>query len=111
MTSMLLEARVDRIVRVPHWSAHGSPFSTVESASEMAGLISGATLVNLPDANSQVFAGADALADEVEGVPRPGAKPEQMNRPLLICIDRLGGLIAMIPGLRWSADRTRRAQP
>ncbi|HEY8868939.1 MAG TPA: adenylate/guanylate cyclase domain-containing protein [Candidatus Limnocylindrales bacterium] len=44
----------------------GNPFSSPESARLLAGLISGAQLVELPTANSQVFAGADLIVDEVE---------------------------------------------
>jgi class 3 adenylate cyclase len=70
MTRMLLEIDLHdvlRTVRVPTLVLRtANPFSTVESARELAGLISGAHLVDLPAANSLLFRGADAIADEVE---------------------------------------------
>jgi class 3 adenylate cyclase len=43
-----------------------SPYSTPETGRQLAGLIPGAEFVDLPAANSMMFAGADLIVDEVE---------------------------------------------
>jgi class 3 adenylate cyclase len=54
-------------VRVPTLVLRtGNPFSTPQSGRELASLISGAQFVDLPTSNSQLFVGADLMADEVE---------------------------------------------
>ena len=44
----------------------GTWYSSVESGRQLAGLIPGAQLVDLPAAKSNLFAGADLIVDEVE---------------------------------------------
>jgi len=111
MTSMLLEVDlrdVLRTVRVPTLVVQtSSPFSTVASARELAGLISGANLVNLPAANSQVFAGADAMADEVEQFlnSTPASKPDRSRFLATVLLTDIVGSTeraAQLGDQRWS---------
>ena len=70
MSRMLLDLDmrdVLRTVRVPTLVIHTrSPYSTVASAREVAGLIPGAEFLDLPTAKSLVFGGADLMADAIE---------------------------------------------
>lgn len=70
MGRMLLELDLRDVlptVRVPTLVIRTtSPYSTPESGRQMAGLIPGARLVDLPAAQSLVFGRADLIADEIE---------------------------------------------
>jgi class 3 adenylate cyclase len=76
-------------VRVPTLVLRtGNPYSTAAAGRQLAGLIPGARFVDLPEANSQVLGGADAMADEVEeflsGTPASEPDPSRFLATVLL---------------------------
>jgi len=111
MGRMLLELDLTAVLPTVHVPTlvirTTSPYSTVASGRQLAGLIPGAEFLDLPAANSLVFGGADLMADAVEQFLKgtSGSEPDRsrvLATVVLTDIVRSTEQAAELGDQRWS---------